>query len=846
MKDEPLKLPKQSPRLLDHLLVHEGLSMSVKNKRKFPERLVRILISLCGTFGILWTLQGFFQFPVDPMPLCMFAVVLTFIMRGVRAMFPKMGFACILMAFAAIPFELLRHSEEAVVGTGAVYSIMRKRILWQAVFETSTANINGFSEADCVRFIGDMLVIAIVALLEYSDVLMTHAQSSRSGFWIRLLISFPFLECGLYFGLETYPAAVFLLIAFWIGTLAIARKHPSRREALAQGKSYRIQHSFSAEVENRFTTHESGALFLLLAVAVLSFGAIKATSGYVRSEKMLKARKDLRNFYSNFSVRDVTGLLQKIPSDLGVNVISDEVDLFRAADLNFSGKPVMHISTGGALPPADYYMRGIIRSEYTGRGWAIPNRIYRKQQNLFEQLASADRMPQMLYHSGHISDLRLEDGRLPVVQMDVHALQPESISFIPYQALIRTGSRFRYDIETELDSTKDYSFWVVTNALLDWDLFSDQTAPSQNELIAQYEQFVENTYLSVPETESMERVRADFSMYSPNPNTTLVKKLETIRNYIWSRAEYTMHPAPAPEDRDYVEYFLSEGGEGYCAHYASSAVLLCRMSGIPARYVQGYVIPKNSFPSSRLSETYEIDVPDYQAHAWAEIYVKGFGWIPYEFTESVAESWHIPHEPDTPVTLPGYTTTTTNVTTTAFSSTSDVSTSLSSTTKTTTTTASGGNVMHGDHGLTPQQRTVLHRTLLTIVLIALILCAWLGWHFMTVRRREMALSEDDPNRSADAAYAFLMHLLHIRHIDQENRSHEEFAALAEKECPLLEKGRITEAISIQQAVAFSRNGITQDDAKRIRGTALQLADEMYRNAGRLRRFWLRWFRHIVR
>lgn len=845
MKDEPLRLPKQAPRLLDHLLVHEGLSMSVKHKRKFPERLVRIVIALCGTFGILWTLQGFFQFPVDPLPLCMFAVVLTLAMRAVRAIFPKMGFACILLAFAAIPFVLMMHSEEAVVGTGAVYSIMRKRTLMQAVFETSTADINGFTEADCIRFICDMLVIAVVALLEYSDVLMTHAQSSRSGFWIRLLISFPFLECGLYFGLETYPFAVFLLIAFWIGTLAIARRNPSRREAIAQGRSYRIQHKFSTEIENRFTTHETGALLLLLAVGVLSFGTVKLTNHYERSEKMLQMRKNLRNFYSNFSVRDVTGLLQKIPSDLGVNVISDEVDLFRAAELDFDGRTVLHVSAGGALSPSDYYLRGIIRSEYTGRGWAIPTRIYRKQQNLFEQLASADRMPQMLYHSGHISDLRLEDGRLPVVQMDIRALHPESISYIPYQALIRTGSRFRYDIETELDSTQNYSFWVVTNALMDWERFSQETAPSPNELIGQYEQFVEDTYLAVPETESMERIRNDFRMHSPNPNTTLIKKLETIRDYIWSRAEYTMHPAPAPENRDYAEYFLSEGGEGYCAHYATSAVLLCRMSGIPARYVQGYVIPKNSFAVSRAAETYEIDVPDYQAHAWAEIYVKGFGWIPYEFTESVAETWHIPRESDTPATLPYMTTTTANTTTTTAAALS--STSGTSQSSVTTTTHSGnGSSPSGNSGMTPEQRAKLRKTVVSILLVIFLFLAWLAWHYAAVSRREAALSDEDPNRAADASYGFLLHLLHIRHIDQENRSHEEFAAMAEAECPLLEKGRITEAVSIQQAVAFSRSGISQEDAKRIRSTALKLADEMYQHSGKLRRFWLRWFRHIVR
>ena len=33
----------------DQLLVHDGLSMTVRRKRRFPEMLIRILITLCGS-----------------------------------------------------------------------------------------------------------------------------------------------------------------------------------------------------------------------------------------------------------------------------------------------------------------------------------------------------------------------------------------------------------------------------------------------------------------------------------------------------------------------------------------------------------------------------------------------------------------------------------------------------------------------------------------------------------------------------------------------------------------------------------------------------------------------------
>jgi hypothetical protein len=76
-----------------------------------------------------------------------------------------------------------------------------------------------------------------------------------------------------------------------------------------------------------------------------------------------------------------------------------------------------------------------------------------------------------------------------------------------------------------------------------------------------------------------------------------------------------------------VTYFLTESHRGYCVHYASAAVLLLRMDGIPARYVSGY--------TAQLSHG-EAVVPDSAAHAWVEVYVDGYGWYPVEVTPDAA------------------------------------------------------------------------------------------------------------------------------------------------------------------------------------------------------------------
>lgn len=111
-----------------------------------------------------------------------------------------------------------------------------------------------------------------------------------------------------------------------------------------------------------------------------------------------------------------------------------------------------------------------------------------------------------------------------------------------------------------------------------------------------------------------------------------------------------MTPGTTPRNEDFVTYFLDTQKEGYCAHFASAAALLFRSYGIPARYVEGYIISQAAI-SDRASATeyayddfftgenilgnsnvVEVEINDGDAHAWVEVFVDGFGWIPVDAT----------------------------------------------------------------------------------------------------------------------------------------------------------------------------------------------------------------------
>jgi transglutaminase-like putative cysteine protease len=91
---------------------------------------------------------------------------------------------------------------------------------------------------------------------------------------------------------------------------------------------------------------------------------------------------------------------------------------------------------------------------------------------------------------------------------------------------------------------------------------------------------------------------------------------------------YTMRPPLLPDDP--VDGFLFETRAGFCEHYSSAFVVLMRALDIPARVVTGY---QGGEPN--LGEDYWI-VRQADAHAWAEVWLAGRGWVRVDPTSAVA------------------------------------------------------------------------------------------------------------------------------------------------------------------------------------------------------------------
>ena len=101
-------------------------------------------------------------------------------------------------------------------------------------------------------------------------------------------------------------------------------------------------------------------------------------------------------------------------------------------------------------------------------------------------------------------------------------------------------------------------------------------------------------------------------------------KALAIQTYLQRNMRYTLTPDYPPVGRDFVSYFVLESREGYCSYYASAMAVMARIAGLPSRYVEGYL--------ARCGATGEAVLTGYDAHAWAEIYFSGLGWISFDAT----------------------------------------------------------------------------------------------------------------------------------------------------------------------------------------------------------------------
>ena len=257
----------------------------------------------------------------------------------------------------------------------------------------------------------------------------------------------------------------------------------------------------------------------------------------------------------------------------------------------------------------------------------------------FLQLVHMDRMSLVywLEHAGFIldedDDLSMHvDGDYFVVNDDYIHLIDLARAFAPVMGfgwnasiVINDSDNFSVDnmmhllslFEPAVEAGWYTEFIRDEMQLLEWlDSFSTG-------VLADYAAQVRANFLDVPEIvpqrvwDLTQEIVADFD--------TDFERIMAIRDYLLG-FPYTLEPIPVPRGVCFVDHFLFVGREGYCTYFASAMAVMSRIAGVPSRYVEGFILPPGDMPEEGVAVTNRM------AHAWAEVYFEGFGWIVVEAT----------------------------------------------------------------------------------------------------------------------------------------------------------------------------------------------------------------------
>ncbi|MDR0904274.1 MAG: transglutaminase domain-containing protein [Ruminococcus sp.] len=347
-------------------------------------------------------------------------------------------------------------------------------------------------------------------------------------------------------------------------------------------------------------------------------------------------------------MRDISkpSLNSTIIDDNDVSVLSMD------GKFEFTGDDVLEVTMDfSAYNGSPVYLRHFFGANYNGTSWSdLTNEQISRQSEVISGFSTENLSPYDFdSHSfneispAHPSETVNFD--FYVKNVGVNTRKP----FLPY--FLSVGNEF-YNGGEILDSEDEY-FGSVTmpsgfyeNDEVISDILFDERAVQNPDLRADelnYRAFVYANYMDVPSDfvrdnpvlndEYMEYITSENIQTGKSTLTNeqvFVRKINFIHAWLRDNCEYNIDVGEMPADKDFALYFLNEKREGFCQHFASSATLLCRAAGIPARYVTGFIISPSDYavPSADGSVT----VKDSRAHAWTEVYVNGYGWMPLDFT----------------------------------------------------------------------------------------------------------------------------------------------------------------------------------------------------------------------
>lgn len=576
----------------------------------------------------------------------------------------NLGYPVIFLTFT---FMLIRYRQLANSGFQALINIINEDYSSHFLMlftreSTETIADRYLTITAAAIFIGIFLAILInVGIFEEMYFLTTF------------YLTFLPLQLGIYIG--KYPSLLSLILLFFSYFAVYFLKHSGHYYFIYPGKKRRASFQYSRK-KKQFVFYKSNARNMvqlcLFALVVSLFFSFFGNASASRSESEASQSGSMKSavdpYVKIFVQNGISGFFNRYEATGGISN-------GRLGGIS-SVRPDYQTDLIVTFVPYAYetvYLKAFVGSHYTSSSWKAPNSAeaaYQYPASVQGESGSSDDGTRSVqdYHEfcafteSNTLQAMMEAGAVPSMSASMMIENVDAAPNYLYQPYYTSDTTDRGAVTNE--NILDGSMPVIadTAVTIDYVPYSpsqtdleDRAAASfdayrkedGNAALSTYQTECYNNYLQIPD-----EIRDDIESYQDAIGTgnNLAEQISLIRQFLTVNYEYDMAPGTTPRDEDFVTYFLGTQKKGYCAHFASAATLLLRSYGIPARYVEGYVITQAAISDRAQATEYqyddffegenilgasnvvEVEVNDGDAHAWVEVYVDGFGWMPVEVT----------------------------------------------------------------------------------------------------------------------------------------------------------------------------------------------------------------------
>ena len=599
-----------------HIELKEQIAPShIRNKVAIMLRpFFQYLVILAALFGAIFSFTEMMKLPINS-----FAVIISGAVLSVAFMllfkFIKRFYIVLLSAFGVLGIVYLICRDYVNYGVSIIYDNSMAQIC-KSMRWTAPERLIEKPDGNLAVIYTTLAICMVVFLLSMLITMFVYKFISFIGVFAS---TFPLFEIGAAFGCTTNHIAFALMLSSWASVLVLyfsGRQKFKIKQIIGKKKS-------AKKVKG---TQNSGKFaFSAVCVAVATFilftvsQSVLISMNYDRTDNMNSLRSSIKNAWSDF-YDYVTG----VDRDGSLK----EGRLYEMGDLKYKNRHYITVQMPSVAE--NVYLKGYIGSKYTGNSFEDVDlseyqSIFDAMDKLYATIPTAlgavldSSEKNYLYPSG---DVKLYDFR-----------RKKDYSYLTYGAY-PIGEFTTVTDKTVSSNNKDeYKYLSYFDTSIMYDLSGTElyNNATYQKLFSQYQSIVEKEYVLKEQdvSDTVKKVLDNFTKKSK------YARVDEIRAYLAENIEFSYQSRKLPEGKDFVDYVLNEQKSGYTAHFASVATVLLQASNIPARYVEGYYLPETYINESEnvVSDNIKkVNVTDLNAHAWVEIFIDDYGWVPVDVT----------------------------------------------------------------------------------------------------------------------------------------------------------------------------------------------------------------------